>query len=277
MNHAIKPPDWSGARGERWLGHLNALEATIAPVNEALFRGLDVRTPARIADIGSGGGDGAKEIARRAPEGSSVTGFDISPVLVEAAQKLDTPKGRSLSFEIADAQTTKPAALYDRLSSRFGVMFFADPDQAFANLRQWLKPDGAFAFAVWGPLANNPWMGVVHDCVAACIELSEPPADTPGPYRYANAGFFTEVLSRAGFQNLEVHEWNGKLPVGGGLPAREAAKFSLSAFSVAHPLADAEPAAQDRALDLLTDAYAAFEENGQVHADAHVHIVKGSV
>src|SRR5262249_26313305 len=52
------------------------------------------------------------------------------------------------------------AAAFDLLFSRFGVMFFAKPARAFANLRTALKPSGRLAFACWRKFNENPWLQV---------------------------------------------------------------------------------------------------------------------
>jgi SAM-dependent methyltransferase len=98
------------------------------------------------------------EILRRAP-GSVVHGFDLSPALIELARSRKRSDERAFAFEIADMATAPaPEEPYDRLFSRFGIMFFDDPLAAFANLVRWLASGGRFAFAVWGPPAENPWM-----------------------------------------------------------------------------------------------------------------------
>ena len=51
-------------------------------------------------------------------------------------------------FVQADAQTYAFAAA-DGAFSRFGVMFFADPTAAFANIRKGLKGGGRVAFVCW--------------------------------------------------------------------------------------------------------------------------------
>jgi hypothetical protein len=53
------------------------------------------------------------------------------------------------AYEIADMATAPaPPEPYDRLVSRFGIIFFDDPPAAFANLARWLAPGGRFAYAV---------------------------------------------------------------------------------------------------------------------------------
>jgi SAM-dependent methyltransferase len=150
--------DWAAARGEKWRAQLTGMEAMLARVDEPLIRALHLDAPCRIADIGCGGGT-TLEILRRAPRGSVVRGFDLSATLIELARGRKRSGDRAIAFEIADMATaTAPVEPYDRLVSRFGIMFFDDPRAAFANLVRWLAPGGKFAFAAWGPLAENPWM-----------------------------------------------------------------------------------------------------------------------
>jgi trans-aconitate methyltransferase len=149
--------DWATARGEKWRTQLVGMEATLTPVDEPLIRALHLDVPCRIADIGCGGGGTTLEILRRAPVGSVVHGFDISPALIELALARKPSDERAIAFETADMATaTAPEKPYDRLVSRFGIMFFDDPTAAFGNLVRWLAPVGRFAFAAWGPLAANP-------------------------------------------------------------------------------------------------------------------------
>ena len=149
MNENPSASDWALARGEKWRDQLTGMEAMLAPVDEPLIHALHLDAPYRVADIACGGGGTTLQILRRAPAGSVVHGFDISPALIELARDRAWPDGR-IVFEIADVATAPaPAEPYDRLVSRFGVMFFDDPPVAFANLAPWLAPGGRFAFAVW--------------------------------------------------------------------------------------------------------------------------------
>jgi SAM-dependent methyltransferase len=109
-------------------------------------------------------------------------------------------------------------------------MFFDDPPAAFVNLARWLAPVGRFAFAVWGRPAENPWMTSVRQAVAEIIDMPPPEPEAPGPFRYAEADKLLTLLNRAGFGELDVSDWRGALPIGGGLPAAEAASFALASL-----------------------------------------------
>ncbi len=159
MNENPGATDWRAARGEKWRAQCAGMEAMLTPLDEPLIRALNLDAPCRIADVGCGGGGTTLEILRRAPAGSVVHGFDLSPALIELARSRKRSDEPAIAFEIADMATAAaPADAYDRLVSRFGIMFFDDPPTAFANLVRWLAPGGRFAFAVWGPPAENPWI-----------------------------------------------------------------------------------------------------------------------
>lgn len=198
--------DWAGSRGSLWRDQLDGMEAMLAPVDAPLIEALALDAPLRIADIGCGGGGTARAIAGAAAPGSAVEGFDISPDLVAAA----TARGGSQArFTLADAASYRPAERFDRLSSRFGVMFFADPDAAFANLHTWLVPGGRLAFAVWGPGPEVSFMASVRAAIEAVMPLPPADPDAPGPCRYGDSQRLVALLERAGFRDGARRSWRG--------------------------------------------------------------------
>lgn len=278
MDKSQTASDWVEARGDRWRAHLPGIEALLAPVDEPLLRALQLDAPYRVADIGCGSGATALEILRRAPRGTTVHGFDISPPLIEAARARVPHDEAAVAFEVADmAAAPLGGAPYHRLCSRFGVMFFGDPRAAFSNLHRWLAPGGRFAFAVWGRPAENPWMAIVRDVVAEVVDL--PPSDpgAPGPFRYAEADQLVRLLEGAGFAELDVGRWRGALPLGGRLPPAEAARFALASFSsFAEQLATAGGDALGEAHRSLTARLRGYHHDGAVWLGASVHIVGGT-
>ncbi len=266
--------DWAGARGIKWREYLTPMEAMLAPINAPLCRALDVQTPLRIADIGCGGGATARYLAAHAPAGSTVHGVDVSPPLIAAAEQHGDAQRENLRFVLGDAERDRTATPYDRLCSRFGVMFFEDPPAAFANLHHWLAPGGRFTFAVWGPADDNPWMGDAQRAVQSLVDVEPPPPDAPGAFRYADEVAFAHLLKDAGFSGIHVNTWRGQLAVGGGLQAEDAARFALSAFSVGEPVVDT-PELFTQAVAMLGRLFTPHEHRGKVHMPACVHLVSG--
>ncbi len=183
----------------------------------------------------------------------------------------------SIVFNVADvARADPPAEPYDRLVSRFGIMFFDDPDAAFSNLASWLGPRGRFAFAVWGPAPDNPWMSIIRESVGTVIDVPPPDPEAPGPFRYGGAEKLLGLLAAAGLGDLDLQDWQGDLPLGGGLPANAAADFALESFSVGDLLAGADEAVLQEVRRLMTARFAEHERGGAVRASARVHIVTGT-
>jgi SAM-dependent methyltransferase len=277
MNENLTTNDWTAARGEKWLAQLAGMEAMLAPVDEPLIGALNLDAPLRIADVGCGGGGTSLEILRRAPAGSVVHGFDLSPALIELALTRKRSDEPSLAFEVADVATKAAGQRYDRLVSRFGIMFFDDPTAAFTNMARWLVPGGQLAFAVWGRPLENPWMTTVRQVVAETIDLPPSDPDAPGLFRYADADKLLALLERAGLAELKVSDWRGALMIGGGLPAAEAANFALASFaSYGELLAEAGAAALRDAQQLLTERWSRHQQDGVVRIDACVHIFTGA-
>jgi SAM-dependent methyltransferase len=269
--------EWSAARGEKWRAHHVGMESMLKPVEEPLIAALQLDAPYRIADLGCGGGGTALEILRRAPAGSVVHGFDISPALIELARKRIPSDTRAVAFDVANMAMASPDQPHDRIVSRFGVMFFDEPQAAFANLVRWLAPGGRFAFAVWGRPSDNPWMTNVREVVAAIVDLPPLEPDAPGLFRYADASKLLALLDRAGFGELDVRDWRGPIPIGGARTCAEAAEFALAAFSsFGELLAEAGNDALTNARRSLTERFSRHEKSGAIWMDACVRVFTGA-
>ncbi|HKP78370.1 MAG TPA: class I SAM-dependent methyltransferase, partial [Phenylobacterium sp.] len=132
-------------------------------------------------------------------------GVDISRPLLEIARRRS--EGRSdVSFLEADAQTHafEPAS-FDAVFSRFGVMFFADPAAAFANIRRALKPGGRLAFVCWRTPAENPIMSLPMQAALAHVEAPPPPdPGAPGPFAFAESERLRAILDAGGFSGIAI-------------------------------------------------------------------------
>ena len=273
----ISASDWSTDRGEAWRDAMGPLEAMLAPANAPLIEALDLDAPYRIADIGCGGGETSIAIARNAYPGSTVDGFDISPALIEAAMAKEAYGSVPIQFHVHDAgQPLKEPAQFDRLVSRFGIMFFPAADTAFANLAQWLTPGGRFSFAVWGPPTENPWMSSIRTILSNHIVVPTPEPRAPGPFRYQQADEFVSLLESSGFTDVSSVSWKDKLAIGGGMNAKAAARFALTAFSIGQLLNQSDQITARAAYSDLASFFAKHLVDGEVRMDAHVHIVTGA-
>src|SRR5262249_36587015 len=127
---------WNETAGPKWIAFQELLDTQLEALGRRTIDRAQVATGERGIDIGCGWGATSLELGRRVASGGRVVGVDISGAMVARAAELAREAGLAhVRFENADAQTHRfPTGEFDLLYSRFGVMFFADPTAAFANL-----------------------------------------------------------------------------------------------------------------------------------------------
>lgn len=231
---AIKHEDWAGEMGAKWLANLSGFEATIAPIGDALLTHAAFKPGERVVDIGFGGGATSLAIARAVMLDGEVLGIDISPDLVAATTRRAADANiANARFICADAATvTVTEQPFDRLTSRFGCMFFAEPVHAFANLRKLLKPNGRIDLAVWGPSQQNLWIMEGMTIARHHIDLPPPVPRAPGPFAFEEPDYMQDILAKSGFKSVTITPHKGQLPVGGaGATPAEAVAFARHAFA----------------------------------------------
>ncbi|MES2343479.1 MAG: methyltransferase domain-containing protein, partial [Pseudomonadota bacterium] len=149
---------------------------------------------------------------------AAVSTRSVAAHTAAATSATSVPKFESVRE--ADAQTAPfEVASFDAAFSRFGVMFFADPPAAFANIRRALKPGGRLAFVCWRPAGENPVMSL--PMAAAMAHLPAPPvpppaADphAPGPFAFADPERVRGILAAAGFGDVEITPHDQKIGSG---------------------------------------------------------------
>jgi SAM-dependent methyltransferase len=196
------------AGAEGWVRNERIFDAIFAPFTAALLDAADLAAARRVLDVGCGGGT---VLAAAVDGGAEVVGVDISPAMAEAAQR----RVPAATVVTADAQTTDlllaaPGAPFDRVVSRFGVMFFADPAAAFANLASASVPGARLAFVCWRDdqldmfsLGLGPLMARLDEPVAL------PQTGDPGPLGLADREHLERVLGAGGWADLEVEPVDG--------------------------------------------------------------------
>jgi SAM-dependent methyltransferase len=114
---------------------------------------------------------------------------------------------RNLTLVEADAQTDEFApAHFDLVTSRFGVMFFADPAAAFANLLRAVRPEGRLCFACWATLEENRHWLIPYEVVLRHLGPPAPkPPRAPGPMAFADPDYVRSFLAVAGWGAIEIH------------------------------------------------------------------------
>ena len=218
---------WNTTAGETWARRQQQLDRQLEVLGLEAMRVLAPAPGERILDIGCGCGETTLELAARVGPSGAVVGVDISEPMLEVARRREPPTGAARpAFRNLDAQTADlGAAAFDGAFSRFGVMFFADPTAAFANIRAALKPGGRLAFVCWRPFQDNPWM---REPMAAAAPLLPPlpPVDpvAPGPFAFADDGRVRGILADAGFGGIAIAPFDTRI---GGSSVEETVSLTL--------------------------------------------------
>lgn len=255
---ALKGEDWAGEMGARWLANLDRFEGMIAPIGAALLERAAYQPGERVLDLGCGGGATTLAIAEAVGAEGSALGLDIAPMLIEAARKRASGGASSARFVCADAATARlDEPPFDRLFSRFGSMFFAEPVAAFTNLRAMLKPGARIDLAVWANPRDNAWMMEVMGVVRRHVEIPPAVPRAPGPFAFEDLGYLDAVLSGAGFSGMDVATYQGRQAVGGtGATPEQATDFVLASMAVGKVLAEQSQDVREAARADLTAMFA---------------------
>jgi len=258
---------WNGPSGHAWIQAERILDQLFAPFATQLAYAIPAGHPARVLDVGCGTGAVSLEIATRLGSGGHCTGVDISAPLIARAIKRAAAAGLSVDFRVGDAQRLGllPAS-FDRIVSRFGVMFFDDPAMAFANLRQATRRGGSLHAIAWRSAAENPFMTAAERATAHLLALPARVADAPGQFAFADRNRVIGILADAGWRDIEVVAQDAACEIAAAdLPAY---LTLLGPVGSALRSADIEPALRARVVQAMDEAFAPFVVGDRVRFDA---------
>ena len=165
------------------------------PATVELADRLPVKPEHHLLDIGAGLGGPARYIARRF--GCRVSGVDITPPFVEAANKLTALLGMlgQVRMEVGDGQRLPyPDASFDGAYTQHVTMNVADRTAFFAEAFRVLRPGAFFALTEHGlGPAGKPHYPVPWSSDGTGAHLATP-AETRA------------FLARAGFEGIEMQD-----------------------------------------------------------------------
>jgi ubiquinone/menaquinone biosynthesis C-methylase UbiE len=226
-----QPTGWNDdERVRRWIVGARQREGQMAPVSAELFAAADLRPGEAVLDVGCGTGTTTVQAARVVGPTGQVTGSDLSPVMIDTAREAADVDG--IAWLVADAETYDFGAdTFDAVISRFGVMFFADPVAAFANLARSTRPGGRLVAAVWQTRDKVPLFDLPYATAAAVLDrlgLAYEPVDVADSQcSLGSHDRVVAVLEPAGWREIETRPTEQTIHVGGSLSPAEAAASAL--------------------------------------------------
>jgi len=262
---------WNGAGGEKWLRSTERLERGLTPLGQAAIDAAAPKAGERVLDIGCGAGPTSLKLAEIVGPSGEVQGVDVSQGLIGAAQQRAAGRA-NLHFTVADASAASFDRKFDLLFSRFGVMFFADPAAAFANLRRALKPGGRLAFVCWRAFKENGWAFVPFMAAVPHLPpIARPEPNAPGPFAFADGERVQGILRQAGFADVAVRPFDTRMA--GSNTLDEAVNFSSEVGPVSRVLAEAPEEKRQAAIGAIRETLKKYDDGAGIALSAACWIV----
>ena len=143
----------------------------------------------RVLDIGTGTGWAARLAARR---GARVTGVDIAPGMLSAAERLSRGIEPLPEFIRASAEALPfEDASFDGVISTYGVIFAENPSAAIGEMARVLRPGGRLALATW---ADEP-EGYIARFFALIARWSDAPPPPASPFDWGRPDWLARAMA----------------------------------------------------------------------------------
>ena len=196
---------WNEKSGPKWVKNEDALNERLSILTNELFSRANIKASDKVLDIGCGGGDTTFQVSKLLANGGHAVGVDISQTLLNHA-KSKFSNIDSMKFVHCDAQNYSfDENYFDNVISRFGVMFFENPTEAFKNILGSMQTNGSINFVCWTNMTENEFITEGMDIITKYTQkvLPEVTKD-PGPFAFSDPEYVKEVLRSAGFKNIKI-------------------------------------------------------------------------
>lgn len=243
------------------------LDRQLSPLGIAAIDRLKLKADEHLIDIGCGTGQTLLQLADRVGPTGQVIGLDIANRSVSKARQLTSSLPNVVVKQQDAAKFGGDGQRFNAIFSRFGVMFFDDPEAAFKHFASLLMPSGRLSFVCWRAFKDN--------------ELDRLPVELAGfqdqvdntPFSFADPTYLEDLLIKTGFRHVRIEALDQQVTCGN---AQETVRVLTSVGALGKILrenpqlyADAEPP--------VSAEIAKREIQGSVYLGAAVWIVSAQV
>ena len=213
-NHEQKEM-WDGSLGEGFLKSQEYIDRIVTPFSDAAIKKTNPNSNDKILDVGCGAGSTSIQLAI---SGAEVKGVDISDKMISRARK-KSEGIPNISFQTVDASQASFDERFTKIFSRFGVMFFSDPVEAFTNLHKSLDQKGKITFLCWQAITKNEWIYVSAEALQAFQpkDIEPPDPKAPGGFAFADGDYIKEILESANYSDIAIEALETKFDLGKSL------------------------------------------------------------
>ena len=251
---------WSGKGGDYWVVKQSEMDIMLNPLGKKALDKLDLKNNSKVLDIGCGCGATTLQIANKLPDGS-VIGLDISvPMLDRAKSEAGNQAITNVDFRVVDVQVEQLAQEeYDFVYSRFGVMFFEDPYEAFKNIFSSIKDEGEISFVCWQDPSLKPWQSLSLQVIKEYLDMPSPPPRSPGPFAFAEKDYVQNILESSGFSDINFDDNKEEITMFSGKTLQDASEDYLAINPVVtEMLKDSPDDLKIKIVESLKEAFGEF-------------------
>lgn len=266
--------DWV-RKSEAWVCNERIYDHVFAPFTEVLLHAADIdkepdkepdtgqRPGPRVLDVGCGAGTVLERAVACGVPARQVVGVDIDATMVDAA-RTRVPGATVTQVDAQTGDLPGGPEGFDRVLSRFGVMFFPDPVAAFANIRRHCATGARLTFVSWHRDEKDMFHLGMRRAAARAervggVPVTGPRPNRPGALGLADREWITEVLRDAGWVDITVERvesdvsygMDGSSGVEERLAVACAGNVGLQARRILEPAGEWDAALDDARAELI--------------------------
>lgn len=198
---------WNEGIGKKWVEEDDSMNERLSILTKELFLRSNINRNDKILDIGCGGGQTSFEASEMVGENGYVVGADISKILLDLA-KSKYANTKNLEFKYCDVQNYEfRKNSFNKVISRFGVMFFENPIEAFKNIYNSIQEGGSLNFVCWTNVMENEFFTDPTNIIIRHLNKEFPEITrAPGPLAFSEADYVKEILVSSQFKNVKVEK-----------------------------------------------------------------------
>lgn len=196
------------------LNHILSLDIDKSWRRKAIREIVEKDTPIKILDVASGTGDFAIGTARKAADGSHITGIDLSEGMLKIGREKVAKEGLSgmISMQAGDCEALPfPDGTFDRVTAAFGVRNFEHLETGLSEMLRVLKQGGKLVILELS-VPSNPLLLALYKLYFLHIlpAIGGKVSGNKGAYRYLPASVlhfpkpeaFMNMMSGCGYSEV---------------------------------------------------------------------------
>jgi SAM-dependent methyltransferase len=219
-----------------WNDWAPLLESWLGAATERMLDLAGATLGSNVLDVAAGAGGQSVAAGHRVGPTGTVLATDLSPAILEHAQRAATMAGLSnLTTRELDGEQLRelPAESFDAAISRVGLIYFPNREEALSGIHHALRQGGRFATVTYSTAATNGFFSLPVSIIRDRAKLPPPAAGQPGPFSLADPAVLERDLTQAGFRDVVVETIDApvRLP-----SAADCVRFERESFGALHQM-----------------------------------------